>query len=107
MGFVVEKNNLREAESNLYRMKKHWPLLQLTTGQTATTPAMPTARSSREGVRAVLPFHVLKPPVLLRGLWLPDQKSGMKVVCRQSHLLQRLPILRKVLWGLWRSARNS
>lgn len=31
----------------------------------------------------------------------------MKVACRQSHLLQRLPILRKVLWGLWRSARNS
>lgn len=54
------------------------------------------------------PFHVLESPtVLLRGLWLPDQKSGMKVACRQSHLLQRLPILRKVLWGLWRSDCDS
>lgn len=69
---------------------------------------MPTARRSRERVRAVLPLHVLKPPVvLLRDLWLPDQKSGMKVACRQSHLLQRLPILRKVLWGLWRPACDS
>lgn len=68
---------------------------------------MPTARSSREGVRVVLPFHVLKPPVLLRGLWLPDQKYGMKMACRQSHLLQRLPILRKVLWGLRRAASRS
>lgn len=68
---------------------------------------MPTARRSREGVRAVLPLHVLKPPVVLRGLWLSDQKSGMKVACRQSHLLQRLPILRKVLWGLRRPACDS
>lgn len=82
MGFVIEKNNLRETERKLYRMWKHWPLLKLSTGQTATTTAMPTARRSREGVRAVLPLHVLKPPVVLRGLWLSDQKSGMKVACR-------------------------
>lgn len=46
---------------------------------------------------------------LLRGLWLPDRKSGMgmKVACRPPHLLQRLPILRKVLWGLRWSACNS
>lgn len=45
--------------------------------------------------------------VLLRGPWLTDQKSGVKVACRQSHLLQRLPILRKVLWDLRRSACDS